>query len=179
MADPTPRSHMPEALEQLQQAQAKIEQLTREREAAREQAERWIVDLEHAQAKIEQLSGELEIIRKLKDQAEMYLVDNRRRAEQAQAREKRLYNVVTAVRTGLAGSHRELGAGCGETACTLCWLLGEAEETLAAIAGGAADGELKPEVERRLQESLETPREKLLTSDEMRQKMEDADADPD
>ncbi len=58
------------------------------------------------------------------------------RAEQAEARVKLLYNVVSAVKIGLAGSHRELGAECGEVACTLCWLHGKAEEALAALAEG-------------------------------------------
>ena len=56
--------------------------------------------------------------------------------EQAQARVKLLYGVATAVKTGLAHSHRELGAECGEAPCTLCWLHGTAEEALAAFAEG-------------------------------------------
>ena len=48
----------------------------------------------------------------------------------------------------------------------------------AVLAEGDADGELKPEVEARLRESLSTPREGLLTADEMRQKLaEEGDAD--
>ena len=48
----------------------------------------------------------------------------------------------------------------------------------AALAEGDTDGELTPEAERRLQESLKPPREELLTSEQMRQKLEDADAQP-
>lgn len=54
--------------------------------------------------------------------------------EQAQAQATLLYGVATAVKTGLAHSHRELGAECGEVPCTLCWLHGTAEEALAALA---------------------------------------------
>ncbi|KKN13751.1 hypothetical protein LCGC14_1003010 [marine sediment metagenome] len=56
---------------------------------------------------------------------------------------------------------------------------GRISDAAAVLAEGDEDGELKPEAERRLKESLKTPREKLLTSDEMRQKLEDADDDPD
>lgn len=46
--------------------------------------------------------------------------------------------------------------------------------SLACVPGcRLQEGELKPEVERRLRESLKTPREELLTSDEMREQLDD------
>jgi hypothetical protein len=56
--------------------------------------------------------------------------------DKAQARAAKLYGVATAVKIGLAEPHQQTGIHCGdeETPCTLCWLLGEAEAALAALA---------------------------------------------
>lgn len=60
--------------------------------------------------------------------------------EQTRARVRRLYDVVTAVKIGLAGAHPgSLGADCSEAPCTLCWLHNTAEEALTALAEGEAD----------------------------------------
>jgi hypothetical protein len=46
-------------------------------------------------------------------------------------------------------------------------------ELICDAAGLDDDGELRSEVVERLRASLDTPREKLLTADQMRQKLDD------
>jgi hypothetical protein len=50
---------------------------------------------------------------------------------------------------------------------------GKELELICDAAGLDDDGELKPGVVERLRASLDTPREELLTADQMRQKLDD------
>ncbi len=143
-----------EALKQLQQAQA--------------ENKRMVADLEEQTRLTEQAEAEVERLKAALERAydggghlwtegEALL----ERAEQAEARAKRREEALRQLR------HHTLYSSVGR----------QILET--ALAEGDSDGELRPEVEARLRESLKTPREDLLTSDEMRQKLEDTDADPD